>query len=224
MIQLNNVGLVSHAKYILKNVTLELSEKKIAIIGDNGSGKTSLLRLFNALVEPDEGEVCVNGISTKKNGSLIRKKMGLVFQNPDTQIIMPIVEEDLAFGLKHRGMSASAIEKAVDVILSRYNIQHLRGQPIHSLSGGEKQLLAICAILIMEPSIVLFDEPTSGLDFSNKKAIHKIINELEQQIIVVTHDFGLIEKFDRVIVLESGRVICDDVPKIAIQYYLESRL
>ncbi|MDN5248515.1 ABC transporter ATP-binding protein [Bartonella sp. TP] len=224
MIQLNNVGLLSHAKVILKDVTLELSEKKIAIIGDNGSGKTSLLRLLNALVEPDEGEVFVNGVSTKKNGSLIRKKMGLVFQNPDTQIIMPIVEEDLAFGLKNRGLSALDIEKAVDSILNSYNIQHLRGQPIHSLSGGEKQILAICAILITDPSILLFDEPTSGLDFSNKKVIHKIINELDQQIIVVTHDFGLIEKFDRVIVLEAGKVICDDVPKVSIQYYLESRL
>lgn len=224
MIQLNNVGLLSHAKVILKDVTLELSEKKIAIIGDNGSGKTSLLRLLNALVEPDEGEVFVNGVSTKKNGSLIRKKMGLVFQNPDTQIIMPIVEEDLAFGLKNRGLSALDIEKAVDSILNSYNIQHLRGQPIHSLSGGEKQILAICAILITDPSILLFDEPTSGLDFSNKKVIHKIINELDQQIIVVTHDFELIEKFDRVIVLEAGKVICDDVPKVSIQYYLESRL
>lgn len=224
MITINKVTFSAHEKPILQNISLTLCENKIAIIGANGSGKTSFLRLLNGLAEPDEGEIHVSGINTKNNGALIRKQIGLVFQNPDTQIIMPIVEEDLAFGLKHRGYSKAEIAQRTDSILNYYNIQHLRKQPVHSLSGGEKQLVAICAILITEPKIVLFDEPTSSLDLLNRQKISRLIKALPQQIIAATHDFELIATFDRAIVFDSGRVVWDGQPAPAIKYYVEKQL
>lgn len=206
---------------VLDGISARLSERRIGIVGANGSGKSTLARLINALVLPDAGLVSVDGLDTRTEARAIRRKVGFVFQNPDHQIVMPMVAEDLAFGLKPRRLPAAAVAEAVTAALARYGLEHLRDQPAHVLSGGEKQLLAIAAVLIGRPDIVVFDEPTTLLDLRNRRRVAEAIAALDQQAIVVTHDLELLAGFDRVLVLDAGHIVADDAPAPAIAAYRE---
>jgi len=219
MIKIENVSVSFGQKQIIAEVNLALEQQKIAVIGSNGSGKSTFLRLLNGLLLPTKGRVLVDELDTRTDDKAIRKKVGFVFQNPDNQIVMPIVEDDLAFGLKNLGLSKTEIESRITEILTQYTLEDQRKQSAYLLSGGQKQLMAICGVLVMRPQIIVFDEPTTQLDLKNKKKVHKIINELEQQVVVVSHDLQLLERFDRVLVFDRGRVVCDDEPKQAIAFY-----
>lgn len=219
MIKLDHVSVKFQEKTILDDLSLELAQQKIAIVGANGSGKSTFLRLLNGLRLPQSGSVTVDGLDTKKHGKDIRKKVGFVFQNPDNQIIMPVVEEDLAFGMKNIGLDRQEMSRRIDAVLERYQLQATRLQPTHLLSGGQKQLLAIAGVVIMEPSTIIFDEPTTQLDLRNKRKITETILALPQNIIVVSHDLDLLGSFDRILVFDQGRIVCDDMPKKAISYY-----
>lgn len=219
-----NVQAVSHRfgeRHILKNINLCLAERRIGIVGSNGSGKSTFVRLLNGLLLPDQGDVWVDGLNTRQHVKKIRRRVGFVFQNPDNQIVFPIVEEDLAFGLKNLKLSKTEIACKIDEILKRYHLEHLRYYPTHLLSGGEKQLLAIASVLIMEPQYVILDEPTTLLDLRNRNWIRRVLWELEQSIIVVSHDLELLRDFDRILVFEAGEVIIDDHPAIALREYVQ---
>ncbi|WP_342267911.1 energy-coupling factor ABC transporter ATP-binding protein [Candidatus Tisiphia endosymbiont of Empis tessellata] len=145
MIKIENVSYSVNNYDILSNISLILGERKIGIVGANGSGKSTFARLLNGIKLPTTGLVTIDGLDTRKFGKEIRRKVGFVFQNPDNQIVFPIVEEDLAFGLKNLGYNKDKIEQSINSILSLYNIHNLRKSPSHLLSGGQKQLLAIAA-------------------------------------------------------------------------------
>lgn len=219
MIKIENVTVCFEDFYILRDINLILSEKKIGIIGSNGSGKSTFVRLLNGLQLPDKGTVKVGSLDTKNNSKEIRKKVGFIFQNPDNQIVFPIVEEDIAFGLKNLGWKKEKIQETVNTVLSNYGLLHLRSHSTHHLSGGQKQLLAISGVLVMEPEYIIFDEPTTLLDLRNKKKIFHLIENLKQSVIVVTHDLDLLENFDRVIFFDQGQVISDGKPEIVISKY-----
>jgi biotin transport system ATP-binding protein len=204
---------------ILSNINLTLCERKIGIVGANGSGKSTFARLLNGIALPTSGLVTIEGLDTRKFDKEVRRKVGFVFQNPDNQIVFPIVEEDLAFGLKNLGYEQEQIEKKISSILSLYNIHNLRKSPSHLLSGGQKQLLAIAGVLVMEPDYIVFDEPTTLLDLRNKKNIFQIIENLKQMVIVISHDLELLSNFDRVIVFDQGQIIGDGHPSITIPLY-----
>ena len=204
---------------VLDNINLTLKEQKIGIIGSNGSGKSTFSKLLNGLIIPLIGEVEVDGLNTLKNAKEIRKKVGFVFQNPDNQIVFPTVEEDLAFGLKNLSLSKEETEERINKILFKFNLKHLKNSFTYKLSGGEKQLLAIAGILIMNPKYIIFDEPTSSLDLKNKLKIYKLINNLKQNIIVISHDLDFLLNFDRVIVFDKGKVVMDNIPEESIKYY-----
>ena len=206
---------------VLHGLDLCLTERRIAVIGANGSGKSTFARLLNGLVVPSAGSVLVDGLDTKTKGREVRRRVGFVFQNPDNQIVYPIVEEDLAFGLKNIGLSGAELAERIKLELARFGLTHLRNQSAHLLSGGEKQLLAIAGVLVMRPSCIVFDEPTTMLDFRNKRMIARFVSALDQQVITVTHDLDLIMDYDRVIVFDGGRVIADDRPGPATKIYLE---
>jgi len=215
---------VSHRlgdREILRNINLKLPEQRIGIVGSNGSGKSTFVRLLNGLLIPDRGTVWVNGLNTRKYTKAIRRQVGFVFQNPDHQIVMPIVEEDLAFGLKNLKLSKLEIADKVNQILRCYHLEHLRHQPTYSLSGGEKQLLAIASVLITDPQYIIFDEPTTLLDLRHRNSIQRVLWELKQSIIVVSHDLDLLKNFDRILVFESGEIIVDDFPAIALPQYVK---
>ncbi|MBU3036582.1 energy-coupling factor ABC transporter ATP-binding protein [Tritonibacter mobilis] len=224
MIEIQNVSLTLDDNPILHEVTLTLAEKRIAIVGSNGSGKSSFARLLNGLRTPSEGRVLVDGYDTQTEGRKVRRRVGFVFQNPDNQIVFPIVEEDVAFGLKNLGVPVAEREKMVDEVLNRYGLLSKRKQPSHTLSGGQKQLLAIAGVLVMKPAYVVLDEPTTLLDLRNKLRVSQAIDGLDQTAIMVTHDLDLVENFDRVIVFDQGRIIADDVPNKALRRYVEAML
>ncbi|WP_341758581.1 energy-coupling factor ABC transporter ATP-binding protein [Candidatus Tisiphia endosymbiont of Ditula angustiorana] len=219
MIKIENVSYSVNNYDILSNISLILGERKIGIVGANGSGKSTFARLLNGIKLPTTGLVTIDGLDTRKFGKEIRRKVGFVFQNPDNQIVFPIVEEDLAFGLKNLGYNKDKIEQSINSILFLYNIHNLRKSPSHLLSGGQKQLLAIAGVLVMKPDYIVFDEPTTLLDLRNKKNIFQVIENLKQVVIMISHDLELLSNFDRVIVFEQGQVIGDDHPSITIPLY-----
>ena len=221
MIEIESVTLAYQDRVVLRDVSLEMSEHRIAIVGANGSGKSSFARLLNGLTLPTKGDVLVDGRNTKSHGKDIRQSVGFVFQNPDNQIVFPVVEEDLAFGMKNLGFPKDEITRKTDEILARYDMSDLREHPAHLLSGGQKQLLAISGVLVMEPDYIVLDEPTTLLDLRNKRRVTKAIQALKQPVILASHDLDLLHDFDRVIVFDEGRIVADDVPAKAIPLYIE---
>ncbi len=222
MIEVSNVSHRFGAHDVLKDVDLSIGERRVGIIGANGSGKSTFARLLNGLLIPDEGTVTVDGIDTRQDARAVRRRVGFVFQNPDNQIVFPIVEEDVAFGLKNLKLPKDEIARRVDAVLERYRLDHLRDHATHLLSGGEKQMLAISAVLVMEPRYVVLDEPMTLLDLRNKKLVTEIIREIEQPVVLVTHDLDHIRDFDRVIVFDEGGVTADGLPDAAIRKYVRA--
>jgi len=221
MIVLEGVSHDFDDRPVLVEINLALPERRIGIVGANGSGKSTFARLLNGLVLPKTGRVLVDGVDTKKDVKAIRRKVGFVFQNPDHQIVMPIVGEDLAFGLKARKVPKAEIASRIDAALARYNLGHLRERPVHLLSGGEKQLVALSAVLVIEPEIVVFDEPTTLLDLRNRNRVAAAIDALPHPALVVSHDLDLIAGFERVLMIEHGRVAADGLPSEVLPFYRE---
>lgn len=220
MIALEGVSHRFGDREVLRDLDLTLSERRIAVIGANGSGKSTFARLLNGLQIPTAGTVTVDGLDTRKQGRAVRKLVGFVFQDPDVQIVMPTVAEDLAFGLKHHGVAKSDIPDRVTETLAEYGLAEFRDHPAHLLSGGQKQLLAIAAVLSVRPRYVVFDEPTTLLDLRNKRRISHLLQELPQQLIVISHDLDLLADFDRVLVFDEGRLIADGAPAEGIARYV----
>lgn len=205
---------------VLKNITVQLTERRIAIIGANGSGKSTFVRLINGLQLPSSGFVSVDGLDTKRDAKAVKRKVGFVFQNPDNQIVLPLVQEDLSFGLKNLKLSKEEIKQRVDETLQRYNLQNFKNHAVHLLSGGQKQLIAISSVIVMKPDYIIFDEPTTLLDLRNKRKVAQVIEKLPQTAIVVSHDLEFLKKFDRVLVFDKGEIVVDDVPFVAIKEYI----
>ncbi|WCG82660.1 energy-coupling factor ABC transporter ATP-binding protein [Pectobacterium sp. A5351] len=220
MLELRNVTSTYGDRVVLSDINLELKERRIAVVGSNGCGKSTFARLLNGLQIPKSGDVLVDGINTRTDGKSVRRKVGFVFQNPDNQIVFPVVEEDLAFGMKNLGFSKDEIKKRTEEALSRYDMLSFREHPAHLLSGGQKQLLAISGVLVMDPSYIVFDEPTTLLDLRNKRRVAEAIERLPQTVIVISHDLEFLENFDRVLVFEGGRIVIDDVPSVALREYV----
>ena len=207
---------------VLSDVTLTLTESRIGVIGANGSGKSTFARLLNGLVVPTAGAVRVDGLDTRTQLREVRQRVGFVFQDPDAQIVHPTVAEDVAFGPTNQGRPADEIARRVDEVLDRYGLDGHRDHPAHLLSGGQKQLLAIAGVLVMEPQRVVFDEPTTLLDLVNTRRVAQVIEGLRQDVVVVTHHLELLSGFDRVLVVEDGRVVADGSPGETLPWYVRS--
>lgn len=206
---------------VLREVGVTMSEQRVGVVGANGSGKSTFARLINGLVVPSQGEVTVDGLSTARHGRDVRQRVGFCFTDPDAQIIMPTVGEDVAYSLKASGLAAEEIATRVDDVLGRFQLSHLADHPSHLLSGGQKQLLALAAVLIRDPDIVVMDEPTTLLDLRNTRMIGEVIAGLPHQVILVTHHLDLLSDFERVLVFDDGRLVCDDSPASALRRYVE---
>ncbi|MGI5119112.1 energy-coupling factor ABC transporter ATP-binding protein [Marinactinospora thermotolerans] len=218
-IRLSEVTVERDGKTVLKDIDLSLDEHRIAVIGLNGSGKSTLVRLLNALVLPTRGTVTVDGYPTDKHAKKVRRKVGFVFQNPENQIVMPVVSEDIAFGLKNLGLGRAETAVAVEKALAELELSHLADRESYALSGGEKQMVALASVLVMEPETIIFDEPSTMLDLRNKRRLQQRIDALTQRAIVVTHDLDLIAGYDRAIVLHEGALVFDGDPPSAISFY-----
>ncbi len=213
---------VSHSfgeRVVLRDIGLGLTEHRIGIVGANGSGKSTLARMINGLVTPTAGTVSVGGLDVARHAREVRRRVGFIFTNPDNQIVMPTVQEDVAFTLRRRGLSKEEVASKTAAALERFGLEAHADHPAHRLSGGQKQLLALASVLVGEPAIVVADEPTTLLDARNARRIHDLMLDLQQQLIVVTHHVDLLETFDRVLVLDEGEVVADDSPERALRQY-----
>ncbi|MDJ0349093.1 ABC transporter ATP-binding protein [Cryobacterium sp. PH29-G1] len=204
---------------VLRDVNLTLTEHRIGIIGANGSGKSTLVRMINGLVTPTSGTVTVDGLNVARRAREVRRRVGFIFTNPDNQIVMPTVQEDVAFTLRRRGLSPAEIAERTAAALEQFGLAAHADHPAHRLSGGQKQLLALAAVLVAEPATIVADEPTTLLDARNARRIGELLHTLPQQVIVVTHHLHLVEDFDRVIVIEAGEVAADGAPAQALATY-----
>lgn len=220
MIELDGVAVRLGERDVLHEVSLRLEERRIAVVGANGSGKSTLARLLNGLVLPTSGRVGVDGLDTARDGAKVRRKVGFVFTDPDAQIVMPTVAEDVAFSLRRHRLDRSERDRRVAETLAAFGLDGHADHPAHQLSGGQKQLLALASVLVTEPEIVIADEPTTLLDLRNTRQIAERIERLTQQVVMVTHDLPLVAGFDRVLVVHDGRVVADDEPGPALEHYV----
>jgi len=213
MLKLQNITVVYPDKTkAIDNITLTVSEgENIALIGENGAGKTTLLLAIVGILELSTGTIEIDGIQLeKKTVNEIRKRTGLVFQNPDDQLFMPLIYDDVAFGCRNFGMQEDEIKMRVDETLKQLHISHLSSRSSLRLSGGEKRMAAIAAVLAMEPSILMFDEPTAFLDPKAKRALIETIKKLNHTKIIATHDLTFVANVcSRVIILKNGRIAAD---------------
>jgi biotin transport system ATP-binding protein len=212
-------GVHSAARRVLSDVDVAITEPRVGVIGANGSGKSTFARLLNGLVLPRTGTVTVDGLDTRHDGRAVRRRVGFCFTDPDAQIVMPTVAEDIGFGLRRRGLSKDEVGARVRDALTAYGLAGYADHPAHLLSGGEKQLLALASVLVTEPSVLVMDEPTTLLDLRNATRIAEIVRGLPQQVLLVTHHLHLLEDFDRVLVFDDGRLVHDDAPASAVGYY-----
>ncbi|MFL6095303.1 MAG: energy-coupling factor ABC transporter ATP-binding protein [Blastococcus sp.] len=217
--ELRGVGHVYGERAVLADLDLRLTERRIGVIGANGSGKSTFARLLNGLVVPATGAVLVDGLDTRTHVREVRRRVGFVFQDPDAQIVHPTVAEDAGYGLENQGVPPAQRAERVAEVLERYGLSGHADHPAHLLSGGQKQLLAIAGVLVMRPARIVFDEPTTLLDLVNTRRVAQVIEELAQQVVVVTHDLDLLDGFDRVLVIDGGRVIEDGPPDSSIAAY-----
>nr|WP_297966409.1 energy-coupling factor transporter ATPase [uncultured Mogibacterium sp.] len=203
----------------IDHVSIEIKRGEyIAIAGSNGSGKSTLARCLNGLLLPTEGKILVDGMDTNDDDLIwdIRKKIGMVFQNPDNQIVSSMVEDEVAFGPENIGIENPELRKRVDNALKSVGMYEYRNREAHKLSGGQKQRIAIAGAVAMRPDCIVFDEPTAMLDPKGRSQVMKVIRELNDQgitIILITHFMEEVAEADRVLVMKSGKLLADSVPE-----------
>jgi len=206
-------------KTLLDRVDLELTERRIGVIGANGSGKSTLLRLLNGLVLPSQGSVRVNGAGTEEQGRKVRSQVGFVFTDPLSQLVMPTGREDVELSLRRSVKNAAERGARAESVLGRFGLLHLADQSIYELSGGERQLLALAAVLAVDPAVLVLDEPSTLLDLRNKELLRRTVAGLPQQVIMSTHDLGLALDMDRVLVVDNAMIVFDGGPAAAVEHY-----
>ena len=205
---------------VLKGIDLDIQKGEfVAVLGHNGSGKSTLAKCFNAINLPESGIVTVDGMDTKDEANLlpIRQRVGMVFQNPDNQIVATIVEEDVAFALENMGVEPKEIRRRVDEALRTVDMYDYRMHAPHKLSGGQKQRVAIAGILAMQPDCILLDEPTAMLDPQGRAEVMNTIKQLNREqgvtIVLITHYMEEAAQADRIVVIDGGEIVLDNVPK-----------
>ncbi len=206
-------------RVVLDGIDLTLTERRIGFVGPNGSGKSTLARMINGLVRPTTGTVTVDGLDTGSDARAVRRRVGFMFTDPDNQIVMPTVAEDVAFSLRRSGLSSTEIAERVRQTLARFDLADHADHPTHLLSGGQKQLLALAAVLVTEPQVLVADEPTTLLDLRHSRIVHQMLAELPVQLVLVTHHLHLLDGFDRVVVVHEGTVVADGSPDAAVAAY-----
>ena len=206
-------------KTLLEGVDLELTEQRVGVIGANGSGKSTLLRLVNGLVQPTAGRVTVDGGDTVRAVRKVRRNVGFVFTDPLSQLVMPTGREDVELSLRRSVKNGAERRSLAEAALDRLGLLHLADQSVYELSGGERQLMALAAVLAVAPAVLVLDEPSTLLDLRNRELLRRTLAGLDQQIIMSTHDLDLALEMDRVLVVEAGRIAFDGAPAQAVAAY-----
>lgn len=206
LIDLRQVSYAAQGKTILSNITLHTRARRIGFVGRNGSGKTTLARLLAGLVPPEAGHLEIDGIEVAKDRKAALGRVGILFQNPDHQIIFPTVEEEIGFGLAQMKRPRERVAQEVAAILDRFGKGHWAKAAIHQLSQGQRQLVCLMAVLVMEPRLVILDEPFAGLDIPTTRQLQRVLDGLEQTIVMITHDPRMVEDYHHLVWLDEGRI------------------
>jgi len=210
--ELAAASVVLGGRTVLDGLSLRLNEGRIGILGRNGSGKTTLLRLMAGLIAPDAGTVRVDGVDPFRDRKAALAALGILFQNPDHQILFPTVEEELAFGLLQQGLPAAEAAVRVIGLLAAEGRVHWAKAPVSTLSQGQRHYLCLLAVLLMEPRTILLDEPLAGLDLPTQARLSRRFAALPQRLVTITHDPAVLAGADRVLWLEAGRIVADGAP------------
>ena len=226
MIQLRDARVVVPAprqgdpdRVLLDDVTLDLGERRIAVIGANVSGKSTLLRMLNGLRTVTSGQVLVDGLDAATEGKAVRQKVGFIFTDPLAQLLMSTPVEDIELSLRSLIRDRKQRTARAHALLEERGIGHVAHQSIYDLSGGERQLVALTSVLAIEPAIIVADEPTTLLDLRNKLMLRRVFAALDQQIVFSTHDLEVALDAERVIVVDGGRIVADGEPRETIDFY-----
>jgi biotin transport system ATP-binding protein len=204
---------------VLEETTVSLTEQRIALIGPNGSGKSTLARLFNGLVRPTSGRVVVDGLDVARDTADVRRRLAFAFTDPAAQLVMPTVIEDVSLSLRARHRDKTERRAAAMAVLAEYGVAELADQSVHSLSGGQRQLVALAGVLATDPDVLVADEPTTLLDLANARRIGDLLFSLRQQLLLVTHDLELAARCDRALVILDGRIAFDGPAAEAVTFY-----
>lgn len=212
LIALDKVHYTPDGVSVLADVSIHSDARRIGIIGRNGSGKTSLARVMAGLVKPHSGQVRIAGDDVARDRKAALRHVGILFQNPDHQIIFPTVEEEIAFGLTQMGLPKSQVGLRVAEILLQFDKSHWAPAAIHQLSQGQRQLVCLMSVLVMKPQLIILDEPFAGLDIPTAQHLRRILDGLDVTLIVITHDPNVVREYDRVLWLEGGKIAQDGLP------------
>ncbi|MBB5174956.1 energy-coupling factor transporter ATPase [Texcoconibacillus texcoconensis] len=209
---------------VIKGINLTINEGEwLAVVGHNGSGKSTLAKMLNGLLQPEEGSVVVDGLFTnhEKDLSLIRKKVGMVFQNPENQMVATTVKDDVAFGLENIAVPSEEMKDRIENSLKKVGMSGYENAEPHHLSGGQKQRVAIAGVLAMKPSIIVLDEATSMLDPEGKTHLREVMKQLQVNegisVVSITHDLEEMRQADRVVVMKEGAMIAEGTSKDVLQ-------
>ncbi len=208
------------ARTILGPVDLVLTQSRVTVIGANGSGKSTLLRLLNGLVTPTSGTVSVDGLDTVRHGARVRRRVAFAFTDPISQLVMPTGREDVELSLRRLHRSRTQRRVAAEQVLERFGMVRHADQSVYDLSGGERQLMALAAVLATEPGLLVLDEPTTLLDRRNTLRLRALLDSLPQSVVLATHDLDLALAADRSLVVDEGRVVFDGEPAAAVEHYI----
>lgn len=204
---------------LLEDVNLTLTERRVAVIGANGSGKSTLLRLVNGLVAPSAGSVEVDGLDVVRESGAVRRRVGFVFTDPLSQLVMPTPAEDVELSLRRRVRDRRERRDQALRLLAERGLAHVAHQSIYDLSGGERQLVALVSVLAVEPAVLVLDEPTTLLDLRNRMALREVLAALPQQVVLATHDLDVATDAERVVLVDSGRIAFDGPADAAVARY-----
>ncbi|GHA45903.1 cobalt ABC transporter [Amylibacter ulvae] len=219
-LSLNNVVLSVHGKPVLNDVSFHADEQRIGLIGANGSGKSTLARVILGLLQINSGDLRVHGVDIWNDRKAALKTVGMLFQNPDHQIIFPTCEEEIAFGLTQLGQPKDQARRTALAILTQFDRRDWANRSTHDLSQGQRHFLCLLSVLVMQPKLLVFDEPYAGLDLPTSIQLHRSIDALDQQVVLITHDMDVLAGFDRVIWLDQGQVVGDGTPADVIPKYI----
>jgi len=222
-IRLERLGVRLGDTEVLRDLDLDLDARTVAVVGDNGSGKSTLARVVGGLVAPSAGTARVLRLDPVRDASELRRRVAIVFSNPDAQIVMPTVAEDVAFSLRGERMSrAERAERVVDA-LTRFGLAGLGDRSAHDLSGGQKQLLALCGAFVRGPELVVADEPTAYLDGRNARIVaDHLLADTGHRLLLVTHDLALAERCEAAVHVAEGRVVAVGEAQDVVRSYAAS--
>lgn len=211
----------SGQRVILGPTSLALTEQRIGVIGANGSGKSTFARLVNGLVTASSGRVLVDGLDVARHGAAIRRKVAFAFTDPGAQLVMPTCLEDVELSLRRTHKDKAVRRARALEVLDKYALGDHADTSVHALSGGQRQLLALAGVLACDPQVLVADEPTTLLDRANTRRVGDLLFELDQQLLLVTHDLDLVQRCDRVLVVADATVVFDGPPFDAVGHYRE---